>query len=131
MADELRAGVSATLEWVVEDRHCTMRAGEPVLATPSMVWLLEDAAARVLQSYLEANQATVGSRVEVRHLAPTPKGMRVRATATVGEVDGRRVTFEVLIEDEIERVGEAFHERVIIDLDRFTERVRKKLGSAR
>lgn len=128
MDKALRAGVSETVEWVVEDRHCTMRAGQPVLATPSMVWLLEDTAARALQPYLKENQATVGSRVEVRHLAPTPKGMRVRATATVREIDGRRVTFEVVIEDEVERVGEAFHERVIVDLDRFTERVRKKLA---
>jgi predicted thioesterase len=64
--------------------------------------------------------------VDVRHLAPTPKGMRVRATATVREVDRRRVTFDVVIDDEVERIGEASHDRFVIDVDRFTERLRQK-----
>jgi predicted thioesterase len=122
----LRPGVNATLERVVEDRHCTVRGDQAILSTPNLVMLLEEASMAALEPYLMPGQSSVGVRVEVRHLAATPKGMRVRARATVREIDRRRVTFDVVIDDEVERVGEASHDRFLIDLDRFTERLKQK-----
>jgi len=88
--------------------------------------LLEEAAVEAMRPYLTPGQDSVGARVEVRHLAATPKGMKVRATATVKTVDRRRVTFEVVIDDEVERIGEASHDRFVIDIDRFIERLKQK-----
>ena len=88
--------------------------------------LLEEAADETMRPYLDPGQDSVGVRVDVRHLAATPKGMRVRATATVREVDRRRVTFDVVIEDEVEKVGEATHDRFVIDADRYTDRLKQK-----
>jgi fluoroacetyl-CoA thioesterase len=123
----LGPGASGSLEWVVEDKHCTVRGDRAVFSTPSLVLLLEGASVEALRPYLQLGQASVGTRVDVRHLAPTPKGMRVVATATVREVDRRRVSFDVVVDDEVERIGEASHERFIIDINRFSERLEQKL----
>lgn len=126
MQRELHAGVTGTLEWIVEEQHCTQRGEYSIFSTPNLVMLLEEAAIEALRPYLAPGQSSVGARVDVHHLAPTPKGMRVRAVATVREVDRRRVTFDILIDDEAERIGEATHERFIIDLARFEERLKQK-----
>ncbi len=126
MVEGLKPGLTGTLERVVEDQHCTVRGELAVFSTPSMVSLLEEAADATMRPYLAPGQDSVGLRVDVRHLAATPKGMRVRATATVREIDRRRVTFDVVIEDEVEKVGEATHDRFIIDGDRYTERLKQK-----
>jgi predicted thioesterase len=126
MAEALIPGVTGILERVVEDEHCTVRGEYAVFSTPAMVSLLEEAADETMRPYLAPGQDSVGVRVDVRHLAATPKGMRVRATATVREVDRRRVTFDVVIEDEVEKVGEATHDRFVIDADRYTDRLKQK-----
>ncbi len=126
MVEGLKPGLTGTLELVVEEQHCTVRGELAVFSTPSMVSLLEEAADATLRPYLASGQDSVGLGVEVRHLAATPKGMRVRATATVREIDRRRVTFDVVIEDQVERVGEATHDRFIIDADRYAERLKQK-----
>jgi predicted thioesterase len=126
MAEGLIPGVTGTLERVVEDEHCTVRGEYAVFSTPAMVSLLEEAADETMRPYLAPGQDSVGVRVDVRHLAATPKGMRVRATATVREVDRRRVTFDVVIEDEVEKVGEATHDRFVIDADRYSDRLKQK-----
>ena len=105
-----------------------LRGDQAIFSTPNLVMLLEEAAIEALRPYLRPGQGSVGARVDVRHLAPTPMGMRVRAAATVKQVDRRRVSFEVVIDDEVERIGEASHDRFIIDLDRFAERLQTKLS---
>lgn len=101
----------------------------PVLATPALVALMEQAAVRALEGRLPAGQASVGVRIDVRHLAATPPGMRVRARATLVAVEGRRLTFQIEAWDDAEKVGEALHERVLVDVGRFMERVQGKLKS--
>ncbi len=100
----------------------------PVLATPALVALMEGAAVRALEGRLPAGQTSVGVRIDVRHLAATPIGMRVRARATLVAAEGRRLTFQIEAWDEVEKVGEALHERVVVDTGRFMERVRGKIG---
>lgn len=131
MTEELHVGATGTLEWVVEEQHCIHRGEYAILSTPNLVMFLEEAAIEALRPYLAPGQSSVGMQVDVRHLASTPRGMRVRAVATVREIDRRRVTFAVVIDDEVERIGEATHDRFIIDLDRFVERLGQKASAAK
>ncbi|MGQ9466348.1 MAG: thioesterase family protein [Anaerolineae bacterium] len=98
----------------------------PVLATPALVALMEQAAVRALEGRLPAGQTSVGVRIDIRHLAATPVGMEVRARASLVAAEGRRLTFQVEAWDGVEKVGEAVHERVVVDAERFMERVRAK-----
>ena len=90
-----------------------------VFATPAMVALLEETAWKSVQPYLEAGQGTVGTRVDVRHLAATPLGMQVTCESELVEIDRRRLVFKVDVFDESGKIGEGTHERFIIQNDRF------------
>jgi fluoroacetyl-CoA thioesterase len=97
-----------------------------VLSTPSMVWLVEHAAQVLAQMHLPAGRTTVGAEVFVRHIAPTPLGMRVTARVRIESIDGRRIVFSAEVFDEKEKVGEGRHVRVIVDEKRFAEKVKGK-----
>ncbi|MBC8248067.1 MAG: thioesterase family protein [Anaerolineales bacterium] len=114
---------------VVREENTAQHLGSgnvAVLATPEMVRLMEKAAVAAVDHLLPDGYRTVGVAVNVRHLAVTPVGMRVRAQAELTAVEGRRLTFRVEAFDEVERIGEGEHRRVIIDLERFEERVKAK-----
>lgn len=123
-------GASGALTWAVTEDMCTRRADRLLLSSPSMVRLVEAAAIEVLNPGYAAGQSSVGVAVSLDHLAPTPLGMRVTATATVVAVEKRRVEFEIKVDDEVERVGQARHTRYLIDLDRYVERLDKKADLA-
>ncbi len=127
MLDDVRPGVRGQAEWMVQDQHSVRHGGSQVFSTPSLVLLVEIAASNTLRPFLEPHQSSVGTRVDVRHLAATPIGMRVRAEATVEAVDRRRVSFHVDVFDDFEKIGEANHERFVIDLDRYSGRLDEKL----
>jgi fluoroacetyl-CoA thioesterase len=130
---ELAPGLVAEIETTVAAADTADALGNPgvhVLATPRLVALLEAAAVRAIAPALPPGAGTVGTRLDVRHLAATPVGMRVRARATVREVDGRRVVCAVEAHDEVEQVAEGTHERVLIDQARFLARVAAKAGRA-
>jgi predicted thioesterase len=98
-----------------------------VFATPAMIALMEGAAARAVQPSLPAGSISVGTRVDVRHLAATPPGVEVRARAELVEVDGRRLVFRVECFDPHEKIGEGIHERAIVDAERLLARARAKV----
>ncbi|HLG72206.1 MAG TPA: thioesterase family protein [Chloroflexota bacterium] len=100
--------------------------GVVVLGTPYMINLMEIASANAVIPELEPGQTTVGTLVDVKHLAATPIDMKVTAHSTLVEVDGRRLVFEVEAYDEREKIGEGRHERFIVDLERFLQRVKSK-----
>jgi predicted thioesterase len=105
--------------------------GVHVLATPFLIGLLENAAAAVLRAHLAPGAGTVGTMVEMRHLAPTPVGLTVRARATLLEHDGRRCLFSVEAWDDVDKVAEGRHERAIVpDMAKFLARAAKKAGRA-
>ncbi|HKB23669.1 MAG TPA: thioesterase family protein [Methylomirabilota bacterium] len=117
---------------VTEDQtaHAMGNAGVHVLATPFVVGLLESAAGAVIHPHLPAGAGSVGTMVEMRHLAATPVGMKVRAKATLLETDGRRFLFSVEAWDEKEKIAEGRHERFVVpDMAKFLGRALKK-GSA-
>lgn len=97
--------------------------GVRVFGTPAMIGLMENAAWRLAQPLLDEGETTVGTRVDVRHLAATPVGMRVIASAELIEIDGRRLVFRVSAHDERQLIGEGTHERARVQLDRFLARL--------
>ena len=97
-----------------------------VFATPAMVALLEETAWRSVQPYLEEGQATVGTRVDVRHLAATPLGGKVTCESELVEIDRRRLVFKVNVFDEKTKVGEGIHERFIIQSEKFLAAAKAK-----
>ncbi len=125
----LEPGVKGRHEHVVEERHCTQRGEHKIFSTPNMVQLLEWAAIDALKPHLGAGQISVGTHIDVKHLAPTLMGMRVRAEAVVREISGARVLFDVEIFDDVEKVGAATHERYVLDLDRYVRRLEKKAAA--
>jgi fluoroacetyl-CoA thioesterase len=100
--------------------------GLQVFSTPSMIALMENAARSAVEPLLTGGQTTVGVRVDVRHLAPTPSGETVRAQATLTEVDGRRLVFNVEAFDSHEKIGEGTHERMVVDPARLLARAQAK-----
>ena len=126
---ELPPGLSGTAELVVGEQHTAPRIGSGrirVLATPVMINLIEAAALAAVEQSLPENHQSLGTHLDVTHIAATPVGMRVRATAEVVRVEGRTIHFKVRAEDERELIGEGIHERVVVNLERFDERVNKK-----
>ncbi|MGZ3664369.1 MAG: thioesterase family protein [Ktedonobacterales bacterium] len=97
--------------------------GVRVLGTPVMIGLMENAAWRLVQPELAEGETTVGTLVNVRHLAATPVGGHVVATAELMEIDGRRLVFRVSARDDIQLIGEGIHERALVQLDRFLARI--------
>jgi fluoroacetyl-CoA thioesterase len=120
-----RLGLSGVAELAVTD-DCTaiaQRSGDvPVLATPKVVAVAEEAAIRALDGELDDNQTTVGMRIQLDHLAPTPIGRTVLAEATLKRIEGRRLTFNVSVSDERGLVAAGTITRVVVDRERFLER---------
>lgn len=101
--------------------------GVQVYATPYVVCLMETAAQAAIVSHLPPGAGTVGTMVEMKHLAATPLGMKVRAKATLVETDGKRCLFQVDVFDEVEKIGEGRHERFIVpNLEKFLARAMAK-----
>jgi fluoroacetyl-CoA thioesterase len=109
--------------------HAMGNRGVHVYATPFLIGLLEDAAAAVLRPHLPTGAGTVGTMVEMKHLAATPVGMTVRAKATLLERDGKRYLFAVEAWDEKDKIAEGRHERFLVpDIEKFLARAMKKGG---
>ena len=93
-----------------------------------MIMVMENAALDAMKPYLDAGESALGTRVDVRHLAATPAGRRVTGEAEVTAVDGRRIAFTIRANDGTEDIGVGTHERMVIDLARFAERLKAKFG---
>lgn len=98
----------------------------PVFATAQMIALVEWTCVAALAPYLGPNQRTVGTRVEMTHTAATPIGMKVTAEVELVSMEGRTLRFKVACRDEADAIGEGFHERTVIDRDRFMARLARK-----
>jgi fluoroacetyl-CoA thioesterase len=130
LPEQLKPGLTGTAEIVVGTRDTAPHVGSGkigVLATPIMVNLMEAAALHAVERYMPAGYQTVGTHLDVRHFAATPVGLRVRASAELAEVKGRTLVFRLHAEDDRERIGEGVHERIVIHVGRFDERMQKKL----
>ena len=126
---DLPEGLKGTVEMVVGEQHTAPRIGSGrvrVLATPVMINLMEAAALDAVENLIPAGHQSLGTRLDVRHIAATPVGMKVRAQAEVINIDGRMISFRVWAEDEVELISDGTHERVIITLDKFDARMNAK-----
>jgi predicted thioesterase len=100
-----------------------------VLATPVMILVMENAALNAVKPFLDAGESAVGIAVDVKHLAATPVGREVSATAEVVNIEGRRIDFKVSASDGQEEIGKGSHQRIVIDLSSFNERLARKSAS--
>lgn len=126
--ESLKAGMTDTLEWEVTDKLCTTRGEYKVFSTPSMTLMVEMACHKLAAPHLKSDQGQVGVSVNIRHMAPTPVGKPVRAEAELVGIDRRRLSFKVKVFDDVEQVGEAEHDRFVIDVEKYLERLKKKIG---
>ena len=131
--DQIVPGLTGEYRITVEPQHTAKHLGSggvEVFATPEMVRVMERAAVAAGDHLLPAGYQTVGVRLEVSHIAATPVGLEVVGHAELVEVDGRRLRFRVEARDPYDLVGEGFHDRVIIQLDRFRDRLQEKRPSS-
>lgn len=125
----MEPGATGTASIIVTEETLASHAGSgavEVFSTPNLVLLMEEAAVDALRPYLEPDETTVGSLVNIRHLAATPLGLTVTATARLTQIDGRRLFFQVEASDGIDRVGEGTHERFLVSKQRFLARASEK-----
>jgi predicted thioesterase len=135
MADlsRLTAGLKGTAEIVVEPQHTAPFVGSgriAVLATPVMINLIEAAALDAVEHLLPTGHQSLGIHLDVGHVAATPIGLRVTATAEVEHVEGRTITFRVEARDNVDVIGGGTHQRVVVSVARFDERVQRKVREA-
>jgi len=129
MAAELQPGLIGEVERVVGPSDLASAIGSgrlDVFGTPAMLGLIELAAVNAVDHLLPEGSTTVGTRLDVRHLAPSPLGIAVRARAELTAVDGRRLTFTVEAFDAVEKIGEGAHERAVVDGARLLARAEAK-----
>jgi len=128
----IRPGLAGNASLVVGPEHTAPRIGSgkiPVLATPVMISLIEAAALAAAEPLLPKGHQSLGIRLDVRHFAATPVGLTVVATAQVTKVEGRTISFRVEARDEREPIGDGAHERVVVNVARFDDRVQRKVKS--
>lgn len=111
-------------EWMTA--HKAGNTGVDVLSTPMLLQFVEEAAVQCIGPTLEAGEITLGSHAEISHLAPTPVGFIVRVEVEVLASDGRRIEFTFSAFDEREKIAEGTHERYVVALSEFKERIEEK-----
>ena len=126
----IEAGLTGEVSITVGEEQTAPRIGSgkiPVLATPVMINLMEAAALEAVEHLLPEGHQSLGTHLDVSHVAATPVGLEVRATAEVTAVEGRKIHFRVEAHDEAELIGAGSHVRVVVEVARFDRRVQKKL----
>jgi predicted thioesterase len=128
---DIRPGASGRAELVIGEEHTAPSIGSGkvrVLATPVMINLIEAAALAAVEHLLQPGYQSLGTHLDVHHIAATPVGMKVVATARVTRVEGRTVAFAVEARDEKDLIGHGTHERVVVNVAKFDQRVQQKLS---
>ena len=130
--DAVKPGLKGGVELTVGEEHTAPSVGSGaihVLGTPVMINLMEAAALAAAEHLLPDGHQSLGIHLDVSHLAATPVGMKVRATAEVTAVKGNRIKFRVEARDEADLIGEGTHERIVVNVERFDKRVQRKAGT--
>ena len=113
-------------EWMTAEK--AGNKGVPVLSTPMLFQLVEEAAMQCVAPLLDADELTLGAHVDLAHLSPTPVGLIVRIEVEILKVDGRRIEYAFTAFDEREKIAEGTHERYVTSREKFRERLEEKLG---
>lgn len=125
----LSAGLTGEKREVVSEKNTAIQYGSgcvPVYATPAMIGLMEGAAVEAIAAHLPEGSSSVGTELNVRHLAATPVGLGVRAVAELTLVEGRRLVFTVTAFDDKEQIGVGTHERFVINVEKFLAKASAK-----
>lgn len=125
----LQIGMTAETSRIVAQEDTAMAIGSgtaPVLATPKLIALLENAAMNAVGKALEEGTATVGTKISAEHIVATPLGMKVTAKATLISIENRKLTFELEAHDEVEKVAFGVHERFIVYEEKFIAKANAK-----
>ncbi len=125
----LDKGIRGQQEMTVTREDTAMVHGSgtlQVLATPRMAALMEETAWKSVAEYLESGMGTVGIRLELDHLAPTPVGMKVVCESVLDKVEGRKLTFSIIARDEKEEIGRAVHQRFLVEEEKFQKKAEQK-----
>lgn len=126
---DITLGLKGIAKETVSAENTAAKVGSgslPVFATPIMVALMEKAACQALEGHLDEGSTTVGTMLNIEHVAATPVGMAVTAESTVTAVDGRKVCFDVAAYDEAGLIGKGKHERFIVNAEKFTAKTNAK-----
>jgi fluoroacetyl-CoA thioesterase len=126
----ITSGLTGTAQLLVGPEHTASFVGSgriAVLATPVMINVIEAAALNAIEHLLPAGHQSLGIHLDVTHVAATPVGLQVTATAVVLRVEGRTITFRVEARDDVEAIGGGIHQRVVVSVARFDERVQRKV----
>ncbi|RKD20933.1 Thioesterase superfamily [Caminicella sporogenes DSM 14501] len=129
MEFNLKLGMSAEVEKIVTENDTASAFGSGkvlVFATPMMIGIMENAALKAVDPHLPEEHATVGIHLDVKHMAATPVGMKVKAKAELIEINGKKLKFKVEAFDEKEKIGEGYHTRYIINIPKFLENTKQK-----
>ena len=127
---EIKTGITGTSELTVNTENLALNVGSgslEVFATPDMIMLMEKAACSCISDYLENDETSVGTEINVKHISATPKGMKVCAEAELTEINGRELTFLVKAYDEAGDIGEGIHKRFIVYGEKFISKANSKL----
>lgn len=125
----ISTGIRGTGKWTVTEEMTAKNLGSgemEVLGTPALISWVEATAWKSLRDYLEPGWTTVGTKLEISHLSPTPVGMNVRCETEVIQVDRRRVVFRAEVFDEAGKVGEGIHERFMVQKETFLRKAMEK-----
>ncbi|MCJ7473438.1 MAG: thioesterase family protein [Actinobacteria bacterium] len=126
---DLKVSMHGEARTRVNEENTALKFGSgkvDVFGTPAMVALMEEASINTVDKDLPEGFATVGIELSIKHIAATPKGMNITASAELIEIDGKRLVFKVEAFDEVEKIGEGTHQRFIIELDKFKRRAQNK-----
>ena len=130
---DIPIGTTGQASLIVRQEHLASQLKSsllpPVLATPIMILVMENAALDAIRPFLDEGESAVGTVVDVRHIAATPIGQQITAEARVVEVSDRRIVFAVVARDEVEEIGSGTHERTVVDLQRISRRLKAKSRS--
>lgn len=126
----IEIGIKGITDAVVCEKNTAKAMGSgtlEVFATPAMIALMEETASKSVADYLDEGFTTVGTLINVKHLAASPLGMKISCESQLVEADGRRLVFKVFACDEKERIGEGMHERFIVKTDKFLDKAKNKM----
>ena len=129
---QMPLGAKGSFSLIVTQDHLASRFKDatlpPVLATPIMIMVMENAALNAMKPYLDAGETALGTQVDVRHISATPAGRSVTGEAVVTKIDGRRIEFTIRATEGSEVIGLGTHQRVVIDLAKFSRQLKSKFG---
>lgn len=127
--DRMKIGIKGQIEKVVENKDTAKVHGSgnlEVFATPAMIGLIEETCWKSVNDYLEDGQSTVGTHIDAKHLSASPLGSHIRCESELVEIDRKKLVFKAQVYDDKGMVGQAHHERFIVDSKKFMERAERK-----